>query len=75
MTAPMFSIIVPALNVAATLRTCLDSVVRQTCGDFELILVDGGSTDGTLDIAESVAPDLGTRLVIHSARTRVPTTL
>jgi glycosyltransferase involved in cell wall biosynthesis len=72
MTAPMFSIIVPALNVAATLRTCLDSVVRQTCGDFELILVDGGSTDGTLDIAESVAPDLGTRLVIHSGPDQGP---
>ena len=65
MTAPLFSIIVPTLNVAATLHACLDSVVRQTCSDFELVLVDGGSTDGTLDIAKSFAPNLGTRLVIH----------
>ena len=65
MTAPMFSIIVPTLNAAATLHACLDSVARQTCSDFELVLVDGGSTDGTLDTAKSFAPDLGTRLVIH----------
>lgn len=65
MTAPMFSIIIPTLNVAATLHACLDSIVRQTYSDFELVLVDGGSTDRTLDIANSFVPDLGTRLVIH----------
>jgi glycosyltransferase involved in cell wall biosynthesis len=61
----MFSIIVPTLDVAATLHACLDSVARQTCRDFELVLVDGGSTDGTLDIANGFAPSLGSRLVIH----------
>ncbi len=66
MTAPMFSIIVPALNAADTLGACIDSVVGQTCTDFELVLVDGGSTDGTVDIANSSAPALGARLVIHS---------
>src|ERR1700757_2325371 len=64
MAASMFSIIVPTLNAATTLRACLDSVARQTCGDFELVLVDGGSTDGTSDIANSFAPSLGARLVI-----------
>jgi glycosyltransferase involved in cell wall biosynthesis len=64
-TPPMFSIIVPAMNAAATLHACLESVVRQTCSDFELVLVDGGSTDETLDIANSFAPKLGTRLVIY----------
>lgn len=66
MSAPTFSIIVPALNAATTLGACLESVVNQTCTAFELILVDGGSTDGTLDIANTFAPDLGARLVIHS---------
>ncbi len=65
MPAPMFSIIVPTLNLAATLHACLDSIVHQTCTDFEVVLVDGGSTDGTLDIANSFAPDLGARLVVH----------
>ena len=62
----MFSIIVPTLNVAATLDACLDSVVCQTFTDFELILVDGDSTDATLDIANGFAAKLGARLVIHS---------
>ncbi|ORV16695.1 glycosyltransferase family 2 protein [Mycobacterium celatum] len=66
MTAPMFSIIVPTLNASATLHTCLDSVICQTCSDFELVLVDGGSTDETIDIANGFATHLGTRLVIHS---------
>lgn len=34
MAAPMFSIIIPTLNVAAVLPACLDSIARQTCGDF-----------------------------------------
>jgi glycosyltransferase involved in cell wall biosynthesis len=72
MTAPMFSIIVPTFNVAATLDACLRSVVRQTCTDFELVLVDGGSTDGTLDIAKSFASELGTRLVVHSGSDQGP---
>jgi glycosyltransferase involved in cell wall biosynthesis len=63
--APLFSIIVPTLNVAATLRACLDSVAHQTCRDFELVLVDGGSTDGTPDIANSFTRSLSARLVIH----------
>lgn len=62
----MFSIIIPSLNVAATLRACLDSVIGQTCRDFEVILVDGASTDATLDIANGFAGDLGAGLVIHS---------
>ncbi|WP_272930250.1 glycosyltransferase family 2 protein [Mycobacterium paraintracellulare] len=62
----MFSIIVPTFNAAGTLGECLDSVVRQTCDDFELILVDGDSTDGTVAVATRYAADLGSRLVIHS---------
>ncbi|OBJ24963.1 glycosyltransferase family 2 protein [Mycobacterium colombiense] len=66
MTTPMFSIIVPMLNVAATLGECLDSLDRQTFNDFEVVLVDGKSTDSTLEIAEKFAPKFGTRLVMNS---------
>ena len=65
MDAPLFSIIVPTFNIAATLPACLDSLASQTCRDFELVLVDGGSTDGTPDIANSYGPSLDGRLVIH----------
>jgi glycosyltransferase involved in cell wall biosynthesis len=72
MTEPMFSIIVPTFNAATTLQACLESIVSQTCSDFEVVLVDGGSTDGTLDIANSFGPGLGTRLVIHSGPDQGP---
>jgi glycosyltransferase involved in cell wall biosynthesis len=65
MTAPMFSIIVPTLNMAATLQACLDSIISQTCSDFEVVLVDGCSTDETIDIANRFASSLGPRLVVH----------
>jgi glycosyltransferase involved in cell wall biosynthesis len=47
---PQISVIVPVLNSSATLRRCLDSVFGQKNADAELIVVDGGSTDGSVDI-------------------------
>jgi glycosyltransferase involved in cell wall biosynthesis len=46
----LISIIVPVLNSRATLRRCLDSILGQKNADFELVVVDGGSTDGSVDI-------------------------
>ena len=47
---PAFSIVTCTWNSAATLPDTLASVQRQTCQDFEHIFVDGGSTDGTLEM-------------------------
>lgn len=68
----MFSIIVPTFNAAATLPACLESMVSQTCRDFELVLVDGGSKDGTLEIADRFAATFGTRVVVHSGPDQGP---
>lgn len=51
----LFSVIVPIYNISAYLRTCVDSVLDQTCGDFELILVDDGSTDGCAELVDDYA--------------------
>ena len=47
---PIFSIITVSYNEVASIRQTLDSIVNQTFKDFELIVVDGGSTDGTKEI-------------------------
>ena len=50
-----FSVIIPIYNVELYLRECVDSVLRQTCQDFELILVDDGSPDGCPAICDEYA--------------------
>jgi glycosyltransferase involved in cell wall biosynthesis len=50
--APRLSIIIATYNAAATLRQCLDSTIGQTFNDWELLIADGGSTDGTTAILQ-----------------------
>ncbi len=50
---PTFSVIMPAYNTAGTVADSIRSVLSQTCGDFELIVVDDGSTDETGDVVEA----------------------
>ncbi|MGH3413544.1 MAG: glycosyltransferase family 2 protein, partial [Marmoricola sp.] len=52
---PEISVIVPFYNVEDYLAECLDSVLAQTFGDFEVVLVDDGSPDGSRTIAEQYA--------------------
>lgn len=49
---PEISIIVPVYNVEKYLKNCIDSILNQTFKDFELILVNDGSTDKSLDICK-----------------------
>ncbi|MCU0523780.1 MAG: glycosyltransferase [Elainella sp. Prado103] len=50
---PIISVIVPAYNAEATLLTTLQSVQQQTFSDFELIVINDGSTDRTLEILQA----------------------
>lgn len=51
----MISLIIPIYNVAPYLRKCLDSIKGQDCGDWEALLIDDGSSDGTGEICDEYA--------------------
>ncbi len=59
------SVIIPVYNVAAWLNQCMESVVRQTFTDFEAILIDDGSTDGSGALCDEWAEKDGRVKTIH----------
>lgn len=63
--SPFFSIIVPTYNNERELKKCIDSILAQSYPDFELIIVDDGSTDATTDICDAYALQDSRVLVIH----------
>src|SRR5882672_1834830 len=50
---PCFSIVIPTYNRAAKLKLTLDSVIAQTFTDFEVLVMDDGSSDNTREMVES----------------------
>lgn len=50
MTRPLVSVVMPTFNRRALLEASIDSVLSQTLDDFELLIVDDGSTDGTAEL-------------------------
>jgi glycosyltransferase involved in cell wall biosynthesis len=63
-TQPLVSVVIPTYNRERTLRRAVESVFRQTCQDFEIIVVDDGSADGTLQLLRSF-PDQRVRILQH----------
>lgn len=55
MRSPFFSIIIPTYNSANIIAECLDSIVAQSFGDVEIIVVDGASADNTISIVKDYA--------------------
>ena len=57
--APLISIIVAVFNGDPTLQQCIDSVAQQTYPNKELIIIDGGSKDGTVELLERNREKIG----------------
>ena len=55
MKRPIISVIVPVYNTEKYLDECIQSILSQTFADFELLLVDDGSTDGSGNICDKYA--------------------
>lgn len=68
---PMVSIIVPIYNAENYLRRCVDSILNQEYTDFELLLVNDGSTDASGDICEEYGDRDSRVIVIQKENTGV----
>ena len=62
---PLFSIIVPIYNVERYLEQCIESVLAQDYQNYELILVDDGSPDNSIDICTKYAKKYSNIVFIH----------
>jgi len=58
----LFSIVTVCFNSAKTIRQTFDSVLQQECFDYEYIVVDGASSDGTVDIIKEYEPKFAGRM-------------
>ena len=73
MSAPKVSVLLPVFNADRYLRLAIDSILAQTFTDFELIIINDGSTDGSRQILESyVDPRIQ---LIHQANAGLPISL
>ena len=61
----MISIIVPVYNTGKYLHRCIESILAQTYNDFELILIDDGSTDNSGKICDEYAKTDDRIVVLH----------
>ena len=60
------SVIMPSLNMGRYIKQCLDSVTGQSLKELEILCVDAGSDDGTLEILEEAARKDERIRIIHS---------
>jgi glycosyltransferase involved in cell wall biosynthesis len=61
---PLFSVIIPAYNRAELIGAAMDSVLAQEIGDWEMIVVDDGSSDRTVEVVEQYAARNHERIIL-----------
>lgn len=68
---PALSIVIPFHNVEPFLQTCLESLRAQTFSDFEVVMVDDASTDGSASVADRFASSDSRFRVVSSEKVGV----
>lgn len=63
---PKVSVIMPCLNMAKYISQCLDTVIHQTLTNIEILLIDAGSTDGTIELIKEYEKNDSRVHIIHS---------
>jgi glycosyltransferase involved in cell wall biosynthesis len=66
METPLISVIVPVYNIEGYVRKCVDSIIKQTYSNIEIILVDDGSTDGSSAVCDELADSDARVKVFHT---------
>lgn len=69
---PLLTVIMPVYQVKPYLASCIKSILAQSFGDFELILIDDGSTDGSEQICDVFAEKDSRIRVIHQKNQGFP---
>jgi len=64
---PTVSVVIPVYNISDYIEQCVSSVISQSYGDFEIILVDDGSTDASGSICDSLALNDSRIRVVHKS--------
>ena len=59
----MFSVVIPSFNSAHTIERALKSVFNQTFTNFEIIIVDDGSTDNSIEIINKLTNDIRLKII------------
>lgn len=59
---PLISVIIPAYNVEKYIKTCLDSLINQTYSNFEIIVINDGSTDRTEEVLKNYQSNFNLRI-------------
>ena len=57
MSNPTVSVIIPVYNAQEGIKQCMDSLLNQSFTDFEIILLNDGSTDNSLEVIKKYAAD------------------
>lgn len=66
MLKPLITVILPSLNVKSYIRECMESVTGQSFHELEILCIDAGSTDGTLEILKEYALADERIKIVHS---------